>query len=476
MWRTWRRTAERALLVAALHTPAHAELPESVEHALAAAGIPADSVALVIQPLDSPEPLVNHEAERPLNPASVMKLLTTLAALDTLGPAHTFKTRVLITGEVKGETLQGDLVLKGGGDPTLTLERFWLLLREVRAQGIRHIAGDVLIDQSCYDLAAEDPGAFDQAPLRPYNAPPAALLVDFNTLSLRLAPENGGLRATLDPPGLPVRAQVRLTDQACNGWGAGLDYRLEGGVLRVSGTYPAACGTRSLRLALLPPDLGVAAAFRALWAELGGSLAGEVLAAHTPPEARSLLEFESLPLARIVTDINEYSNNVMTRMLFLNLGALREGPPATLAKGEAALRAWLTARGLAMPELRIENGSGLSRVERISAASLASLLRYAASRPIFHDFIASLPTLGLEGTLRQRLATSPLAGRAWLKTGTLDGVRNLAGYVVDAQGRLHLFVFLVNHPRAAAATAAQEAALAWLDQRPTLAPPTPEAP
>lgn len=473
MWRTWRRVAECGLLVAALHTPARAELPETVERALATAGIPTKDVALVIQPLDSATPLVSHGADQPLNPASVMKLLTTLAALDSLGPAHTFKTRVLVTGEIKGERLQGNLVLKGGGDPSLTLERFWLLLREVRARGIRHIAGDVLLDQSCYDLAPEDPGAFDQAPLRPYNAPPAALLVDFNTLSLRLAPEGGELRLSLDPPGLPLRAQVRLTDQACEGWNAGLDYRLAEGALQVGGSYPASCGVRSLRLSLLPPDQAVAAAFRALWTELGGSLAGEVFAAQAPPEARLLLEFESLPLARIVTDINEHSNNVMTRMLFLNLGALREGPPATLAKGEAALRAWLEARGLAMPELRIENGAGLSRVERISAASLARLLRYAASRPIFHDFVASLPTLGLEGTLRQRLAGSPQAGRAWLKTGTLNGARNLAGYVMDAQGRLYLFVFLVNHPRAAAAATAQDAALAWIDQ--LSAPPTPAA-
>lgn len=469
MWRTWRRVAERTLLVATLHTAAHAELPEAVARALAAAGIPDEHVALVIQPLDSPTPLVSHGAERPFNPASVMKLLTTLAALDTLGPAHTFKTRVLYTGVVKGDTLQGELILKGGGDPSLTLERFWRLLREVRARGIRHIAGDVLIDQSCYDLAPEDPGAFDQAPLRPYNALPAALLVDFNTLSLRLAPENGALRLTLDPPGLPVRGQVRLTEQACNGWQAGLDYRLADGALVVGGNYPAACGVRSLRLSLLPPDLAVAAAFRTLWSELGGSLAGEIIAAHTPPEARVLLEFESLPLARIVADINEYSNNVMTRMLFLDLGALREGPPATLAKGEAALRAWLDAVGLSMPELVIENGAGLSRIERISAASLARLLRYAASRPIFHDFVASLPTLGQEGTLRQRSASSPMAGRAWLKTGTLNGVRNLAGYVMDAQGRLYLFVFLINHPRAAAATAAQDAALAWIDLRPGVA-------
>ncbi len=456
------------LLAALFATPVLAALPPPVAQALAQAGIGEEHVALVIQPVDAEQPLIAHGAERALNPASAIKLLTTLAALDSLGPAYTFKTRVYTHGELRGDTLHGDLILKGGGDPSLTLERFWLLLREVRARGLRHIQGDVLIDQSCYDLAPQDPASFDQAPLRPYNAPPAALLVDFNTLSLRIAPEEGGLRLTLDPPGLPMRPALRLTDGPCNHWSAGLEYELAEGALRVRGRYPASCGAQRLRLSLLTPDQAVAAAFTALWAELGGSLGGEVLAAHLPVEARLLLEFDSLPLNRIVADINEYSNNVMARMLYLNLGALRYGAPATLAKGEAAIRAWLAAQGLEMPELKLENGAGLSRVERISAASLAALLRLAARRPLKHDFIASLPALGLEGTLKNRLADTPLAGRAWLKTGSLDGVRALAGYVLDANGRHLILVFLINHARAAAATAAQDAAIEWAYKAPEI--------
>lgn len=462
MWQIWRRYVRYLLLSAACHAATAAQLPPPVAQALASAGIPAGDVALVIQPLDGVRPLVAHGSERAYNPASTIKLLTTLVALDILGPAHTFKTRVYMRGKLEGETLRGDLLLKGGGDPSLTLERFWLLLREVRARGIRHVEGDVRIDQSCYDLAPADPAAFDQAPLRPYNAPPAALLVDFNTSSLRISPHEGGVRLSLDPPGLRVRQAVRLVEEACNDWRAGLEYEVADGALQVRGRYPAFCGAQALRLLLLPPNEAVAAAFLSLWTELGGSLSGEVLSAHLPEDARLLLEFDSLPLSRIVADINEHSNNVMARMLYLNLGALRYGAPATEVKAEAAIREWLQAQGLDMPELVLENGAGLSRVERISAASLAALLRLAARRPVMHDFVASLPALGLEGTLKKRLADTPLSGRAWLKTGSLDGVRNLAGYVSAADGRRHILVFLIDHPRAAMATAAQDAAIQWV--------------
>lgn len=466
MWRIFRHSARCLLLAAVCQTLAAAQLPPPVAQALAAVGIPEGDVALIVQPLDDDRPLVAHGSKRPFNPASTIKLLTTLAALDSLGPAHTFKTQVYIRGKLKGDTLHGDLILRGGGDPSLTLERFWALLREVRTRGIRHIHGDVLIDQSYYDLAAVDPAAFDQAPLRPYNAPPAALIVDFNTLSLRINPGEDGVRINLDPPGVPIQHDVRLTDGPCNHGVADLEYGMAAGVLYVQGQFPASCGAQRLRLSVLTPDQAVAAAFLSLWAELGGSLSGEIQAAPLPEDARLLLEFDSLPLSRIVADINEYSNNIMARMLYLNLGALRYGAPATLAKAEAAIRAWLHGHGLDMPELVLENGAGLSRVERISAASLAALLRLAARRPVAHDFIASLPTLGLEGTLMKRLVATPMAGRAWLKTGSLKGVKTLAGYVLAASGRRFILVFLINHPRAAAATAAQDAAIEWVYKLP----------
>lgn len=462
---------------------AQAQLPEIVAKALQQAGISHGHVGVLIQELDGAT-LLQHGAERALNPASVMKLLTTLAALDSLGPAHTFKTRVWLQGELRDGVLQGNLVFQGGGDPGLTQERFWLLLRELRQRGLEEIRGDVLLDTTYYAIPAEDPGDFDQAPLRPYNAQPGALLVNYNTHILRLGGQ-GGVSARLDPPGERPHLDNRLqpVEGLCNNWSGGLETRLERGALVLEGSLPRLCGERSLALNLLPPTENTTAWFRALWQELGGRHSGGQLRLGTPdPEARLFLEFDSLPLSLLARDVNKYSNNVMAKMLFLNLGAWRFGAPATWAKGEQALRDWLADKALEVPGLVLENGSGLSRRERISATGLSALLRWAARQPVYYEFAASLPAVGLEGTQKNRFncngangngangngpdgsAECPdrdLRGRAWLKTGSLNNVRALAGYVLGLDGQRRSLVFLINDPNADKAAKAQDALLEW---------------
>jgi D-alanyl-D-alanine carboxypeptidase/D-alanyl-D-alanine-endopeptidase (penicillin-binding protein 4) len=450
---------------------ASAELPAPVAQALRQAGIADSHVGILVQDVGSPSPLLAHGENRSLNPASVMKLVTTLAALDSLGPAQTFKTRVLLDGALVDGVLRGDLVLQGGGDPALTLERFWLLLREARQRGVREIRGDVVLDTAYYQLDPIDPAAFDQAPLRPYNAPPAALLVNFNTLNLRLGlaeTTQGELKkvvsAWLDPapvnaPG--VASQLRIADTPCNGWREKVASQTDNNSLILAGDYPSACGDQSMALNLLSPEATIAATFNTLWKELGGLHAGKVRTGASPASARLLFEFESPPLAQLIRDINKYSNNVMAKMLFLNLGAARHGAPATWDKSARAVHAWALERGIEMPELVLENGSGLSRIERISAASLAHLLSYAAARPAYYEFAASLPALGLEGTQKNHLNGSPAAGMAWLKSGSLNGARNLAGYVLGPDGRRRILVMLINDANAAAGAKAQAALLAW---------------
>ncbi len=445
---------------------ASAELPVSVAQALRQAGIPESHVGILVQDIDSPLPLLAHGETRSLNPASVMKLVTTLAALDRLGPAHTFKTRVFVDGTLQEGVLQGNLVLQGGGDPALTLERFWLLLRELRERGMHTIRGDVVLDTGFYRIDPIDPAAFDQAPLRPYNATPSALLVNFNTVNLRLTPAPNGVSCRLDPA--PVAAlpnvvnQLQLSDSPCNnGWREKLVSRLENGSLILSGNYPSVCGDQSIPLNLLAPETTFAAVFGSLWKELGGVHLGTVRNGALESGARLLLEFESPPLAQLVRDINKHSNNVMAKMLFLNLGAVSDEAPATWEKSVRAVRAWAAEHGFAMPELVLENGSGLSRIERISAASLARLLRYAASRPAYYEFAASLPAVGLEGTQKNRMNGSTSVGQAWLKSGTLNGARNLAGYVLGPDGRRRVLVMLINHANASAGAKAQTALIEW---------------
>ncbi len=468
------RQARRAVvlvLLLLLSGVALAELPATVAQALKQAGIPVSHVGILVQDVDNPVPLLAHGEKRSFNPASVMKLVTTLIALDSLGPAHTFKTRVLVDGPIADGILRGNLILRGGGDPALTLERFWLLLRELRQLGVREIRGDVILDSSYYQLEPIDPAAFDQAPLRPYNAAPSALLVNFNVLNLRFGVSNkaataaNGIDVRLDPAPadtLPTLVnQLQASDAPCDGWRGNITPQQDNGVLTLTGAYPSACGNQSVPLNLLSPDATVTAAFGTLWKELGGVHAGKVRPGVAEATARLLLEFESPPLAQLVRDINKYSNNVMAKMLFLNLGAAQFGPPASWEKSVRALRAWVRERGIEMPELVLDNGSGLSRIERISAASLARLLRYATAQPAYYEFAASLPAVGLEGTQKGRMNGSEAAGRAWLKTGTLNGARNLAGYVLAPDGHRRILVMLINHANAAAGAKAQTALLEW---------------
>jgi D-alanyl-D-alanine carboxypeptidase/D-alanyl-D-alanine-endopeptidase (penicillin-binding protein 4) len=231
--------------------------------------------------------------------------------------------------------------------------------------------------------------------------------------------------------------------------------------LDLGGYYPTACGDRTLWLSALPNEDTAASLFRAYWSELGGTLTGSIRQGSASDKASVLLEFDSPPLSEIVRLTNKYSNNVMAKMLFLDLGAARYGAPATWDKSRRAIHAWLAEKKLDMPELVIDNGSGLSRTARISAGSVAKLLVWASKQPLYYEFAASLPALGLEGTQRHRMQDSPQAGRAWLKSGSLDGIHNLAGYILDHKGRRKVFVLFINGASGPQAEIVQKAALEW---------------
>jgi D-alanyl-D-alanine carboxypeptidase/D-alanyl-D-alanine-endopeptidase (penicillin-binding protein 4) len=228
-----------------------------------------------------------------------------------------------------------------------------------------------------------------------------------------------------------------------------------------AGRYPAGCGERDLNVALFAPEEYVAAMIRQLWAEMGGRWDGKVRNAPTPPDARLAYVHESVALTEIVRDINKYSNNVMARQLYLTLAAHLGGAPARAETGQHVMRQWLTSKGIPAPEFVIENGSGLSRVERISAGTLAALLQAAWRSPAMPELVASLPIVAVDGTMRRRLLGERIAGQAHVKTGLLSDVRSMAGYVLDRRGRRQAVVMMVNHPNAPQAQEAFDALLLW---------------
>ena len=442
-------------------------LPPAVVQQLSRAGVPVEAVAAVVEPVEGGPRLVSHQAGVGVHPASVMKLLTTYAALDLLGPTFTFRTDALIAGELRNGVLSGDLVLRGGGDPKLTYEKLWQMLRHLRARGLREIQGDVLIDRSYFAPVTHDAALFDGEPRRAYNVGPDALLVNFHAVDFRFVPGDDGLRVTGEPdlPNVEIVSNVQLTKDACGWWRGGLQYDVrENGMLATvtfSGNYPAACGERTWPLAVFAPPRYAESVFRWLWSEAGGVLRGKVRPGTAPATARLFYRHESEPLANLVRETNKFSNNVMARHLFLALSAEKASSAGEAAASARVLRDWLKAKGIEAPEVVTANGSGLSRVDRASADTIAAVLRSAWASPVMPELAASLPIFALDGTLRQRQG-GVAAGRAHLKGGTLSGVQAVAGYVLDARGRRWIVVMVVNHANAGAAQPALDALVQWV--------------
>ena len=487
------------------------DLPPTVKHALAQAGIPRSAIGIYVQETSAGQPLLAVNAGTGMNPASVMKLLTTFAGLELLGPAYAWKTELYADGIVRGDTLHGNLVIKGYGDPRLNLENFWLLTRRLRQTGLREIAGDLVLDSSHFDLPGSDPAAFDGRPYRAYNVLPEALMVNYRTLALRLLPqpESRSVRVMVDPllPSLDLKNSLTLTNGACNDWKDALDTDIQSGhgldgrvSVTLKGSYTFGCGEKTLFLSVHDTARYTFDLFRQLWEQQGGVLRGNVRRSAAPGGTVPLETHQSPPLADIVRDINKFSNNTAARQLYLTLGlgsepfrqpqvmpasfsipygngrAAENGtipsldesgenpgqPRATLARSETAMRQWLASRQLAFPELILENGSGLSRNERISAGNMGRLLLAAFQSPVMPEFVSSLPIAAVDGTMKKRLNRSGAAGQAHIKTGLLEGVKTMAGYVRDRSGRRSVVVFFINHPRAGSGQAAMDALLDWV--------------
>lgn len=462
--------AQQPLASAGLPVPpaalsASAPLPAEIDAAIARTRLPREAFALLVADAQGGPPRLAHRADASVNPASVMKLVTTYAALDLLGPAYAWGTPVTFGGPVDVDgTLQGDLILRGQGDPTLVAERLWLLLRRVQAQGVRSIAGDIVLDRSAFMLPSHDPAAFDGEPSKPYNAAPDALLVNFRSAVLTFIPEptTGQARVAIEPPlaGLRLPAAVPLAPAGtdCGDWRGGLRAELaDPQRIAFAGSYPASCGERQWPFAPADANGFAGRAVEGLWRAMGGRLAGRVRDGRAPAGARPAFVFASEPLALAVRDTNKFSNNVMAQQLFLTLSLQARGTGSVDASRELLDRWWRERFGDAPPPV-VGNGAGLSREARLTAAGLGRMLQAAWRSPLMPDLVASLPQSGIDGTLRRSQARQ---GTAHLKTGSLRDVAAVAGYVHGADGRRMVLVAVVNHPEAATARPVFDALVDW---------------
>ncbi len=457
------------------------ELPESVRHALKTAGIPETAVGVYVKEVTAKQPMLTMNPTQALNPASVMKLVTTYAGLELLGPAFNWKTEFYALGPIEGGVLKGDLAIKGYGDPQLNLENFWLLVRKLRQTGLKEITGNLILDNSYYQFSMGDPGAFDGSPLKTYNVFPEALLVNYRTTAFHITPDSdrNSVRIVTDPISelLDLQNNLKLTRGHCGDWRNQMrvDIRKpEGNGGRVtatlSGNYSIQCGANIYYMSLHDSAAYIHDFFKKLWIQQGGIFKGSVQQGIVPKNISPLTVYQSPPLAEIIRGINKFSNNVAARQLYLALGqSLGQSGNAefvSLDQSNIALRQWLFSKRLSFPELVVENGSGLSRRERISAYHMGELLVAAFHSPVMPEFMASLAISSVDGTMRSRLRGSLVAGKAHMKTGTLNDVSAVAGYVLDHKDRRSVVVFLVNHPNASNARSAMDALIRWVYEKP----------
>jgi D-alanyl-D-alanine carboxypeptidase/D-alanyl-D-alanine-endopeptidase (penicillin-binding protein 4) len=452
-----------ALLPAGVYATALNNLPGGVAAALAQAGIPASEVGIYVHDLTSDREVLSFGADKALNPASTMKLLTTFAALELLGPAFTWKTEAWLDGTLDGDRLNGNLVLKGYGDPKFSMESLWLFLRDLRNRGMRDIGGDVLLDRSFFAIDSHDPALFDNEPSRPYNVGADALLINYRTFRLQFVPDERkqavGIFAEPVLPQTLIVNDLRLGPGSCDVWPE--KPSINDNTLTFSGVFPSGCGEKFRYFSLLPANDYAQALFRQFWQQVGGTWSGNVRDVELPARATLFSTWESPPLSELIRDVNKFSINVMARQMFLTLGA-RPNPPAMLEKSQRILREWLERRGLFFPELVVENGAGLSRTDRISSRHLAQVLIAAYRSPVMPEYIASLSLTAVDGTMKKRLSNSPVAGQAHMKTGYIEGVRAIGGYTLDARGRMLAVVLIINHPAARNAQPVQDALLEWV--------------
>lgn len=448
-----------------------ATLPEAIANAIAAYRVPEDAISLVVEEITRDVPVINLNPLTPRNPASSIKLLTTFVALDVLGPTYTWPTKLYATGPIRDGVLDGDLVLKGYGDPFLVVEEFWKMLGDLRARGVQRITGDLIVDDSHFDVPASDPGAFDGQPFRLYNVVPSAALVNFKAIEFQFFAAKDGKQVAIrmhpHMPNVKITNNLTVKPGKCAGYNYGINMSVPEPAIAdhviFSGAFPSACRSHTMHRTMLKPSTYAYGTFKRLWTHWGGTIDGGVREG-TASSGRPLVVWNSRPLAEIIRPLNKWSNNVMTRLLLYSLAAAEFKPPYTKQQGIDVLRGYLREHGLDDSDLVIDNGSGLSREVRVTAQFMNDLLRHAYAHPLMPEFIASMSLSGLDGTTRRRFRGHPEAGRMHLKTGRLDNVAAIAGYIVASSGKTYTMSLLINHPNAhqGSGTEIQNAVLRWI--------------
>ncbi len=451
---------------------AHAILPDQVISVLNERKFNQSNISVVAYDITADKMILEHNPDVSRNPASVAKLLTTAIALDIFGPEHRFATELRSYGTPDNGKLHDHLIIKGYGDPNISSHSMTAMVNGLSALGISEITGNLLVDDTYFDLTNENTQPLDENIYSGYNAIPSATMMNQQAISIKIKVTNSKAKVTTVPPmaGIPVINELKTVNIACNKSRYSYEPIIESSKvsIRVWGKYSRHCKPIVFKRIGIPPVWLLGQNFTATWHSHGNKLTGNILQVinnNYTLGAQVLYKHLSVPLSEILAQVNKYSNNPKARSLFLSIGSIYNATPSKPSESRQIIEEWFHKKlGLLTDTQFIDNGSGLSRITKITANNLSALLSYIAKQDYFPAFQNSLPIMGIDGTLKRRMRSTPLEGAAWMKTGSIRGVKALAGYMQTKQGHLLAVSILHEEPRVSQVSAnpAHESLLNWL--------------
>ncbi len=430
---------------------AKASIPYELNQKLQAYPVNGANYSIHVQAINSQTPIVSWNSHTKRTPASVIKILTTYAGVLSLGYDYRWETKFFHTGYVQDGVLRGDIYVKASGDPTLATKHIAGIVEQIRSSGIRKILGNIIIDRSIFSIPSRNNSGFDRNKYSPYNAMPDAMMFNKRKSTICVTSRGRSIRINKDVPdgSYKIVNKLKVVNGSCRRGRSWPKVKINTNsagrsTIFLSGRLSKRCGPRKICKVVSMPHRAFYYALKNELKKVGIKFSGTLKLKKVPKRATYMFSHKSVRLEKIIATIAKKSDNLMARQLMLTLGAKVISRPSNSFKGRKAVESILNKYDiLERGTTFIDNGSGLSRVSKLTAQSLNNLLLHGASRDASR-WMNTLSIAGVDGTIRKRFKYSHVHGRAWMKTGTIRGVANIAGYVEGSSGQIYTVVVLVN--------------------------------
>ena len=404
-----------------------------------------------------------HNEKKLFNSASLVKIITTYISLKELGPNFSWRSDFYYTGDIVGETLKGDIVFKGTGDASFSVEDLEGMIREIQEKGIKRIEGNLLFDTSYFGLIPSEV-TFDNNPMRAYNVFPSAISLQSNTINFIFKSQKNKVKIKSKPniKTLKIINNIKSTREKCLNWREKLRYETkiteQQTLLYFSGKFSRKCKVKEIDLAMLDWQTYFYHTFKQKWIDNGGWFNGSFIqTSEALDDNRLLASHYSDSLVNLIRDTNKYSLNLMSRNLMLTIIANENYVQPTEAMVNSYIKNWLVEHQIDSEGLFIDNGAGLSRNIKISINQFLMILQNIYYDPMMPEMISSFPIAGIDGTLKRRMRNSPIKMNGHFKTGSMNEVSAMAGFFLNNEKQMNIFVFMMNGKKAKMSQNFQEA-------------------